>query len=110
MNVSKKFRESSNLIDEQVRTKIDEKYRETVIDPLGKFSGYFNQVNDIIKRRQKKLLDYDSANSKAKKLIDNPSKDVDKLPKVSQLYIFIAGFLFFRLNVNDLRLERLMKL
>lgn len=44
--------------------------------------AYFPIVNDTIAKRNKKLLDYDSARSKVRKLIDKPSEDVTKLPKV----------------------------
>lgn len=54
----------------------------TVLEPLGRFNAYFPEVNDAIKRRQKKLLDYDAIRSKVSKLVDKPSEDPQRLPKV----------------------------
>lgn len=78
-----KYKEAANELDEQVRTAMDQDYRATVLEPLTKFSGYFPVVNEAIKRRQKKLLDFDNFRSRVRKLAEKPSEDVEKLPKVS---------------------------
>jgi hypothetical protein len=44
--------------------------------------NYFGDVNDLIKKRSNKLLDYDAARTKARKLAEKPSDDPSKLPKV----------------------------
>jgi hypothetical protein len=75
-----KYKEAADLLDEKVRASMDDDYRNTVLEPLAKFSGYFPLVNEIIKKRQKKLLDFDSQRSKVKKLIEKPSDDPTKLP------------------------------
>lgn len=59
-----------------------------MIDPFAHFVGYFGEVNEVLKRRNNKLLDYDSARTKVRKLVDKPSDDPTKLPKVS-LKLFI---------------------
>ncbi|KAJ7693495.1 hypothetical protein B0H14DRAFT_3661747, partial [Mycena olivaceomarginata] len=41
-------------------------------------------VSRTVSKRNKKLLDYDSARSKMRKLVDKPSEDPTKLPKAQQ--------------------------
>lgn len=43
--------------------------------------SYWPEVNTVISKRSKKLVDYDAARSKARKLADKPSDDVSKLPR-----------------------------
>ena len=45
-------------------------------------NAYFPVINEHINKRNKKLLDYDAARSKVRKLTDKPSDDPTKLPKV----------------------------
>ncbi|KAF8647133.1 hypothetical protein AX16_006964 [Volvariella volvacea WC 439] len=59
-------------------------YRTTISEPLGKMCAYFPIINEHISKRNKKMLDYDSARSKLRKLIDKPSEDPTKLPKAQQ--------------------------
>ena len=79
-----KYKEISNGLDEEVRTALDKEYRESVLDPLQKYNQYFPAVQEVIDRRQKKLLDYDSSRSKVRKLAERPSEDMDKLPKAER--------------------------
>ena len=53
------YRECMSRMDEEVRGELDSTYRATVMEPLGKLVGCLPFVNDAIKRRNKKLLDYD---------------------------------------------------
>jgi amphiphysin len=51
---------------------------------LSRFCAYFPDINEAIKRRQKKLLDYDAMRSKVRKLVDKPSEDPQRLPRAEQ--------------------------
>jgi hypothetical protein len=51
------------------------------MEPLGKMNAYFPIINEHIAKRSKKMLDYDSARSKQRKLIEKPTEDPTKLPK-----------------------------
>lgn len=57
-------------------------FRGTLLDPLNLFIHHFSEVNEVIKKRNNKLLDYDAARTKVRKLVDKPSEDPTKLPKV----------------------------
>ncbi|EPZ32344.1 Arfaptin/BAR adaptor protein Hob3-like protein [Rozella allomycis CSF55] len=76
-----KFRQVMNSIDEELRVEMDQIYRFTVLDPITIYLEYFPQINDLIKKRNHKLLDYDAARSKVRKLVDKPADDASKLPK-----------------------------
>lgn len=58
--------------------------RMTVFDPISRFCGYFPEVNECIKKRNHKLLDYDSMRAKVKRLVEKPDKDVTKLPRTEK--------------------------
>ncbi|KAH9032444.1 BAR-domain-containing protein [Lactarius pseudohatsudake] len=62
----------------------DAPYRTTILDPLGKMNSYFPTINEHISKRNKKLLDYDAARSKVRKMAEKPSEDATKLPKAQQ--------------------------
>ncbi|KAG0227114.1 hypothetical protein B0O80DRAFT_465334 [Mortierella sp. GBAus27b] len=66
---------------EQQATEEDAAYRSTVVEPVGRFVAYFPEINDAIRRRNKKLQDYDNARSKVRKLVEKPSEDATKLPR-----------------------------
>ncbi|KAL0143389.1 hypothetical protein V8B55DRAFT_1560762 [Mucor lusitanicus] len=57
---------------------------KAVMEPLARFVSYFPEVNEAVKRRNKKLLDYDAQRSKVRKLIDKPVEDPQRLPRAEQ--------------------------
>ncbi|KAI8977132.1 BAR adaptor protein Hob3 [Mycotypha africana] len=98
------YKKAIERLDEETRTNLDNAYRNTVIEPLARFCSYFPEINEAIKRRQKKLLDYDSAKAKVRRLVDRPSEDPQKLPRAEQ-EANVARELYENLNtiiVNDL--------
>lgn len=54
------------------------------MEPLARYVAYFPEVNEAIKRRNKKSLDYDTSRSKVRKLIDKPSEDPSRLSRAEQ--------------------------
>ncbi|KAH9839511.1 BAR-domain-containing protein [Rhodofomes roseus] len=71
-------------LDTGVGRELDAPYRTTIMEPLGKMNAYFPVVNEHIAKRNKKMLDYDSARSRMNKLINKPSEDPTKLPRAQQ--------------------------
>ncbi|KAF5113186.1 hypothetical protein DV495_003344 [Geotrichum candidum] len=71
-------------LDSETVRAIDGPFRETVLEPIVRFVGYFDDVNEAIKKREHKLKDYDSLRHKVRKLTDKPSNDVTKLPRVER--------------------------
>jgi len=78
------YKRSVDELDSSFTRELDVPYRTAISEPLGKMCAYFPVVNEHIGKRDKKLLDYDSARSKLKKLIDKPSEDPTKLPRAQQ--------------------------
>ncbi|PFH49737.1 hypothetical protein AMATHDRAFT_62484 [Amanita thiersii Skay4041] len=78
------YKRSVDDLDTGFTRELEAPYRTTISEPLGKMCAYFPVVNEHITKRNKKLLDYDSARSKLKKLIDKPSEDPTKLPRAQQ--------------------------
>ncbi|KAH9822750.1 BAR protein [Teratosphaeria destructans] len=59
-------------------------YRTTVLEPINRFCAYFPDINECIKKRNHKMLDYDAMRSKVKKLVEKPDKDPSKLPRTEK--------------------------
>jgi len=78
------YKRAVEELDGGIGRELDAPYRATVLDPALKMCSYFPLINESISKRNKKLLDYDSARSKMRKLIDKPSDDPTKLPKAQQ--------------------------
>ncbi|ODV62217.1 BAR-domain-containing protein [Ascoidea rubescens DSM 1968] len=78
-------------------------YKETVLDPINKFCFYFNDINEAIKKRNHKKIDYDSIRSKVKKLSEKPSDDLNKIPKLEKELNYSKD-LYESLN-SELKLE-----
>jgi len=78
------YKRSVDDLDGSVSRELDQPYRTTVSEPLGKMNAYFPIVNEHISKRNKKMIDYDAARSKLRKLIDKPSEDPTKLPRAQQ--------------------------
>jgi len=78
------YKRAVDDLDAGIGRELDAPYRATILDPSLKMCSYFPIINENIQKRNKKLLDYDAARSKMRKLIDKPSDDPTKLPKAQQ--------------------------
>jgi hypothetical protein len=78
-----RYKTTLTELDQSVRADIDEQCRQTVLEPISRYCALFSEVNEAIKKRNNKLIDYDSARSKVRKLTEKPSEDPNKLPRVS---------------------------
>ncbi|KAI8611584.1 hypothetical protein BC830DRAFT_1068148 [Chytriomyces sp. MP71] len=74
------YKQAVEKLDEECRNELDTNCRVTVLEPLGKLIQAFPDFNEAIKKRQKKLLDYDQLNSKSRKLAEKPSNDPQAYP------------------------------
>ncbi|CAG8787715.1 6823_t:CDS:2, partial [Gigaspora margarita] len=80
----KKYKDAIDRLEQDCREYLDDPYRQTVTEPIGRFCAYFPDINEAIKKRDKKLLDYDSQRAKVRKLVDKPSDDANRLPRAEQ--------------------------
>lgn len=82
--VSSYYKQAVQDLDAETVKELDGPYRETVLDPVSRFCAYFPEINEAIKKRNHKLIDYDALRSKVKKLADKPSDDPTKLPRAEK--------------------------
>ncbi|KIY44517.1 BAR-domain-containing protein [Fistulina hepatica ATCC 64428] len=78
------YRRAAEELDSGITKDLETAYRSAISEPVGKMCAYFPTVNEHIAKRNKKMLDYDAARSRLRKLIDKPSDDPTKLPKAQQ--------------------------
>ncbi|GAA5902877.1 hypothetical protein JCM8208_006500 [Rhodotorula glutinis] len=69
------YKRAVEELEGDIARTIDAPYRATVLEPIGKLCAHFPEVNNAIAKRQKKLLDYDAARSKSKKLGEKASAE-----------------------------------
>ncbi|KEI37495.1 uncharacterized protein L969DRAFT_89445 [Mixia osmundae IAM 14324] len=74
------YRRAVEELDTRTTQGLDQPYRATVLEPIGKLCSYFPEVNNTIQKRNKKLLDHDSTRTNVRKLQDKPPTDGSKLP------------------------------
>lgn len=82
--VSRSYKSAVEELDAETIKALDGPYRTTVLEPISRFCAYFPDVNECIKKRQHKLLDYDQMRAKVKKLVDKPDNDPTKLPRAEK--------------------------
>ncbi|KAL6940075.1 hypothetical protein ACO0QE_003959 [Hanseniaspora vineae] len=96
-NVGNYYLQCVRDFDSETVKQLDGPFRETVLDPITKFSNYFNEIDEAIKKRAHKKQDYDACKAKVRRLIDKPSKDASKLPR-SEKELKFAKDIFDNLN------------
>ncbi|KAJ0165238.1 Protein hob3 [Colletotrichum tanaceti] len=82
--VSRSYKQAVEDLDAETIKALDGPYQQTVLEPISRFCAYFPDVNECIKKRGHKLLDYDALRAKVKKLVEKPDKDVTKLPRAEK--------------------------
>lgn len=83
-NVGSYYLQCVREFDEETVKQLDGPFRETVLDPITKFTNYFTEIDEAIKKRAHKKTDYEQCKSKVRRLIDKPAKDATKLPKAEK--------------------------
>lgn len=70
--------------DQETVKQLDGPFRETVLTPITTFCQYFNEIDEAIKKRAHKKIDYEGAKAKVRRLVDKPAKDASKLPRAEK--------------------------
>jgi len=78
------YKQAVEELDNDITKELDQPYRTGILEPVGRMASYFPTINEAINKRNKKLLDYDAARSRLRKLIDKPSDDATKLPRAQE--------------------------
>ena len=58
-NVGNLYLQCVREFDEETVKQMDGPFRETILDPITKFAGYFKEIDEAIKKRAHKKIDYD---------------------------------------------------
>lgn len=72
-NVAHAYHSAMHDVAQTCVDELEEPYFQTVLNPIERFNSYFVDVNEAIKKRNHKKIDYDALRAKVKKLEDNPS-------------------------------------
>lgn len=64
---------------------LQQPYNQTVLNPIGRFNSYYVEINEAIKKRNNKKLDYDAMKSKVKKLVEKPEATAEYDTKMAEL-------------------------
>ncbi|KAA8909753.1 hypothetical protein TRICI_004402 [Trichomonascus ciferrii] len=82
--VSGYYLQAVQELDSETVKALDGPFRETVLEPITRFCSYFTDINEAIKKRNHKLMDYDALRAKVKRMTEKPSDDVTKLPRLEK--------------------------
>ncbi|KAG0247794.1 hypothetical protein BG011_000920, partial [Mortierella polycephala] len=76
-----KYKYAVTKMEQQTNEEVAVAFRSAVLEPIGRYCAFFPELNEAIRRRNKKMLEYDNARSKVRKLVERPSEDATKLPR-----------------------------
>ncbi|KAI5954686.1 hypothetical protein KGF54_002462 [Candida jiufengensis] len=71
-NLSSEYYTTLKKLNNESIKDLENPFNQTILNPIARFNSYYIEVNEAIKKRNNKLLDYDSMKNKLKKLIDTP--------------------------------------
>lgn len=112
-SIAKEYSLATNTISAETLEGLDQPFLQTVLNPIDRFNSYYVDMNEAIKKRAHKKLDYDSLRNKVRKLSDNPDADpaAEIKLKDSSAQLALAEEVYNRLNLQlKSELPRLMDL
>lgn len=96
-NVGNYYLQCVTEFDSETVKQLDGPFRETVLTPITTFTQYFTEIDEAIKKRAHKKVDYEGAKAKVRRLVDKPAKDAAKLPRAEK-ELQLAKEVFDQLN------------
>lgn len=82
--ISKRYLEVTQTLNHTVLHDLEGPFKETVLNPVARFNAYFSEIDEAIKRRTHKRLDYDHLRAKVRKLAERPLEDSTRLPALER--------------------------
>lgn len=77
-NFSQEYYKVLKDSSELTLSNLEQPYNQVILNPIARFNSYFSEINEAIKKRSNKKLDYDSMKAKLQKLIEKPkSNDIN---------------------------------
>lgn len=64
-------------INDVTLAELEHPYRQTVLNPVERFNLYYVEIDEAVKKRARKQLDYDALRGKVRKLLEKPPADTD---------------------------------
>ncbi|PVH13504.1 uncharacterized protein CXQ87_001609 [Candidozyma duobushaemuli] len=74
-SIAKEYNEATRSISAETLEGLGQPFLQTVLNPIDRFNSYYVDMNEAIKKRAHKKLDYDSLRNKVRKLSDNPDAE-----------------------------------
>lgn len=72
VSIAQEYHQVMKRINSECIEQLEQPYFQTVINPIARFNSYFIEINEAIKKRNHKQLDYDALRTKVRKLEENP--------------------------------------
>ena len=82
-NLIQEYYATIKQLNDSCIANLENPYNQTVLNPIARFNSYYIEINEIIKKRHNKLLDYDAMKNKLRKLIENPTTNISPLMKTN---------------------------
>lgn len=109
-NVAHLYHSSMREVLQGCVDELAEPYLQTVLNPIQRFNLYFGDVNEAIKKRANKKIDYDALRAKVQKLEDSPVEDPAYDLKLADLKVETEAAKKTYDSYNDRLKEELPKL
>lgn len=74
-SIAKEYQVAAKSIASDTLESVGQPFFQTVLNPIDRFNSYYVDMNEAIKKRAHKKLDYDSLRSKVRKLSDHAEDD-----------------------------------
>ena len=71
-SLSHEYYQILKSLNDECISELEQPYNQTVLNPIARFNSYYVEINEAIKKRAHKQLDYDAMKNKVRKLIEKP--------------------------------------
>ncbi|KAI5961454.1 uncharacterized protein KGF55_004077 [Candida pseudojiufengensis] len=110
-NLTSEYYATLNKINNETVKDLENPFNQTVLNPIARFNSYYVEVNEAIKKRNNKLLDYDAMKNKLKKLLETPKIElIDQDTKFKELNKELNESETKYMEINNLLKKELPKL
>ncbi|KAK6463674.1 hypothetical protein DFJ63DRAFT_286714 [Scheffersomyces coipomensis] len=82
-SLSQQYYSVMKSLSDKCLSELEYPYNQTVLNPISRFNSYYIEINEAIKKRANKQLDYDAMKNKVKKLIEKPPTNGEYETKLS---------------------------
>ncbi|ORX88519.1 BAR-domain-containing protein [Basidiobolus meristosporus CBS 931.73] len=72
---ARRYLQAVEGLEADSKDKLGDDFEKAVLEPLGRYCSYFSEIDKSIKKRSRKLLDYDSQRAKVRKMVDKSADD-----------------------------------